>query len=139
MQFQLLTLAGTLYEDDAVEVVVRTATGEIGILPNHEALTSIVLPGPVTVKSTSGESDTFVTFGGLIEIDGEMCRLLADEAEHSDDLIVHEIEEALAKAEALRVGAKDKHELAHALNLVDRHTVRLNVARIKRRHRTREQ
>ncbi len=139
MQFQLLTLAGTLYEDDAAEVVVLTATGEIGVLPNHEALTSIVLPGPVTVKSTSGESDTFVTFGGLLEIDGTTCRLLADEAEHSDDLIEREIEDALVKAKAMQEGAKDKHELAHALNLIDRHTVRLNVARIKRRHRTREQ
>jgi F-type H+-transporting ATPase subunit epsilon len=134
MIFRLLTLSGIKYNDEASEVVLKTASGDIGVLPHHEALTSIVLAGPVIVTKISGNFDTFVTFGGILEVDGDVCVLLADEAEHSDELIEHEIEDALAKAKIMQAGAKDKYELAHAQSLVDRHSVRLNVARIKRRH-----
>jgi hypothetical protein len=42
---------------------------------------------------------------------------------------------ALARAMELRDKAKDQVELDHALELVDRHSVRLKVAELHRRHR----
>jgi F-type H+-transporting ATPase subunit epsilon len=137
MRFRLLTLTGSKYADDIAEVIVPTESGEIGILPNHEDITSIVVPGAVTVRKITGQTDTFVTFGGLVQVEGDVCKLLSDQAEHSDELIESEIEVALAQAQALQSAAKDKHELAQAQSLIDRHTVRLDVARIKRRkHRS---
>jgi F0F1-type ATP synthase epsilon subunit len=93
--------------------------------------------GPVTVKPAQGREQTFATYGGMLEIQDNRVRLLADEAEHADELVAKEVEAALAEARALKAAAKDKHELARAQELIDRQTVRLGVARLSRRHRER--
>jgi F-type H+-transporting ATPase subunit epsilon len=133
MEFELLTLAGTKYKGEARSVHVRTATGEMGILPHHENLTTIVLPGAITITTPSGV-EHLASFGGLLQVTDNHVRLLADEAEHADELIHHEIEAALEYAKSLQASAKTKHELHHAQTLIDRHAVRLHVAGLRRRH-----
>lgn len=134
MQFELLTLTGAKYSGEATEVVVNTASGSIAVYALHEPLTTIVLPGSISVTDKSGKTEDFTTFGGILEFQDNVCRILSDESEHSDELVEKEIEEALAAALKQQENTKDKKELAYAQSLVDRHTVRLNVARLKRRH-----
>ncbi len=137
MRFELLTLTGSKYDGEVAEVSLATASGQIGILPHHEPLTAVAVAGPVVVRPRSGRAELFATFGGLLEVNADGVRLLADEAEHADDLIESEIQAALKKAEELKAKAKDKHALHRAEELIDRHEVRLEVARMKRRHRSR--
>jgi F-type H+-transporting ATPase subunit epsilon len=134
MQFELLTLTGAKYSGEATEVVVNTASGSIAVYALHEPLTTIVLPGSISVTNKAGKTENFTTFGGILEFQDNVCRILSDESEHSDELVEKEIEEALAAAIKQQENTKDKKELAYAQSLVDRHTVRLNVARLKRRH-----
>jgi len=135
MHFELLTLSGTKFNGDVKQVTLRTTDGDIGILPNHESLTAAVAPGAVTVYKPGGASEAFAVFGGLLEVSAERVRLLADEAEHAEELITQQIEQALKHAEALKAAAKDKVELARAQELVDREVVRLGVAKMRRRAR----
>ncbi len=137
MRFELLTLTGAKYRGEVAEVSLRTADGQIGVLPHHEPLTAVTVPGPVIIRPKSGRAELFATFGGLLEVTADGVRLLADEAEHADDLIASEIEAALKKAEELKAKAKDKHALHRAEELIDRHEVRLEVTRLKHRHRSR--
>ena len=134
MNFELLTLTGTKFSGDASQVTLRTTEGDIGILPNHEPLTAAVAPGPVTVYQKGGKNEAFAVFGGLLEVTAERVWLLADEAEHEEELVQHQIEMALKHAETLKAAAKDKVELARAQELVDREVVRLGVAKMRRRH-----
>ncbi len=134
MHFELLTLTGAKFQGEVTQVSLTTVDGQIGILPHHEELTAIAVPGPVRVRERGGKESVFATFGGLLEIDPDgTTRLLADEAEHADELVQAEIEKALEMAEQLKAAAKDKHELARAQQLVDRQTVRLGVAKLRRR------
>jgi len=100
-------------------------------------LVARVLAGPVTVKTGKGEPQVFATFGGLLEITEQHVRLMADEADHADDLVASEVEAALKRAQELRAKAKDKQELARAQELVDREFVRLGVARLRHHERPR--
>ncbi|HUD11668.1 MAG TPA: ATP synthase F1 subunit epsilon [Candidatus Saccharimonadia bacterium] len=134
MRFELLTLAGVKYAGDVTQVSLTTVDGEIGILPHHERLTAIAAPGPVTVR-VGAKKEVFATFGGLLEVTAERVRLLSDEADHLDDLIESEIEAAIELAQALKSAAKDKRELSHAQQMIDRQAVRLNVARMRRHGR----
>lgn len=134
MKFELLTLNGAKFNGEATEVVVNTASGSIAVYALHEPLTTIVLPGSVSVTTPNGKTEVFTTFGGLLEFENNICRVLSDDSEHSDELVEKEIEEALANAQKQQENAKDKVELAHAQALVDRQMVRLNVAKLKRRH-----
>lgn len=134
MHVRILTMDGAMFDGQAEELAVTTESGDITILPGHEPLLTIVRPGAVHVRSETGEQ-TYVTFGGMLEVDGAHADLLSDEAEHSDALVEHEIEEALAHARQLVENAKDKKSLHHAQTLVDRHAVRLGVARLRRRRK----
>jgi F-type H+-transporting ATPase subunit epsilon len=137
MQFELLTLTGAKYSGEATEVVVNTASGSIAVYAMHEPLTTIVLPGSISVMNKAGKTEVYTTFGGLLEFQDNVCRVLSDESEHSEELVEKEIEDALNAALKQQENAKDKHELAHAQALVDRHTVRLGVAKLKRHRRER--
>jgi F-type H+-transporting ATPase subunit epsilon len=135
MRFELLTLGGSKFAGTAASVQLTTVDGEIGILPHHESLVAQVKGGPVIVKVPGGGTEIFATFGGLLEVENNVVRLLADEADHAEELVAEEIEAALARAKELRASAKDKHELARAQEQIDRQAVRLGVARMHRRIR----
>lgn len=135
MLVELLTLNGVKYSGDAKEVQIITPSGAMTVLPHHEPLTAISVSGPLTIVDDKGEEQVFASFGGLIEIENNHVRLLSDEAEHSDELIESEIQQALAMAEKLKKSAKDRKELHHAQTLIDRHIVRLEVSKVRRRRR----
>lgn len=138
MKLELVTLEGVKYSEEAYEVVLPTASGQITVLPNHEPLLSVLVPGVVTVRKAKGDADThlehFATFGGVLEVSGDAVRVLVDEAESGD---VSEQEELAAQqaAKKLLAEAKDQVELDKAQALVDRSAVRLQVAQLRRRHR----
>ena len=72
--------------DDAVDVVtVPTASGEVGILPNHAPLISSLKPG-VLSYSTKGATEKMVIAGGFVEVNSNKVSILADVAERSDEI-----------------------------------------------------
>lgn len=72
--------------DDAVEVVtIPTASGEVGILPNHAPLISTLKPG-ILSYTTKGATERMVIAGGFIEINSNKVSILADVAERSDEI-----------------------------------------------------
>ena len=137
MRFELLTLNGAMFQGEADEVQLTTSNGEIGILPHHEPLVAAVMPGAVTIRTSKAAPEVFATYGGLLEVTKDYVRRLADEADHEGELVASEIEAALAQAKKARENAKDKTELANAQRVIDRSTVRLGVARMRRTHHER--
>ena len=135
MKFELLTVTGARYEGEIDEVSVMTSAGQVAILPHHEPLTSVVAPGAVVVTPKSGKPELFATFGGLLEVTPDHVRILTDEAEPADELVESEIQAAIAEAHRLIASAKDAPQLAHANRMLDRSSVRLGVARLKRHRR----
>jgi F-type H+-transporting ATPase subunit epsilon len=133
VDFSLITLAGTQYHDNVSEVLLRTSEGDAVIMPHHEPLTAVVLGGPLTIRSKSKKEDIFAIYGGILEIEDNRATLLADEADHIDTLIESNIAEALKLAENLKNNAQSKSELQRAKQIVDRHAIRLDVSRIRRR------
>ena len=136
MKVQVLTLSGQKYSNEAKEIMIRTREGDMVILPNHEPFTGIIEPSPLTIIDSHGNEDIFSVFGGIVDVEsnGEV-KVLVDEAEHADDLIEAEIEEAIHLAHELKAAAKDRDALHQAQTLIDRHRVRLNVVRVRRHKR----
>jgi F-type H+-transporting ATPase subunit epsilon len=139
MQFELVSLDGVKFSEDAYAVVLPTASGQVTIMPGHEALLSVVTPGVVTIRRKKGDADThlehFATYGGVLEVSDGYARVLVDEATHGDDVNEAEAEKAHQAALDLRKNAKDQVELDKAQALVDRQAVRLAVAQVRRRNR----
>ncbi|HWT55945.1 MAG TPA: ATP synthase F1 subunit epsilon [Candidatus Microsaccharimonas sp.] len=138
IHFQLVALSGTKFDDDVYEVVLPTLDGEIGVLQDHMPLVSVATYGAIAVRREAKDSDSqrefFATNGGVVEVSGNVLRVLVDEADHADDINSAEAEAAHERALKMKAEAKDQVSLEHAQALVDRQAVRLQVAGLKRRH-----
>jgi F-type H+-transporting ATPase subunit epsilon len=138
MNLKLVTLLGVKMDKDVYEVILPTAEGEIAVFPDHEPLVAVIVAGAITVRYNKGDTDDkledFAISGGVADISGKTIRVLVDEAVGSDDIIEAESQAALKRAIEMRDNAKDQIELEKAHQLVDRHSVRLKVAELRRRH-----
>ncbi len=135
MQFDLLTLRGVAFSGVIREISLATAAGQIAILPSHEALTAIVTSGPVAITEAGRPVRYFAAFGGIVEVTRDGVKLLADEAEPAEEIIELEVEAALARATEERERAVSTHQIRQITETTRRHLVRLEVARLHRRHR----
>ncbi len=137
MRFDLITLSGVKYSADAYSVQLPTASGIETVLPSHEPLMSVLVPGVISVRRQPKDPETsvehYATYGGVVEVSGDVVRVLVDEADQGDDINEAEAEKARAFAEDLLKKAGSQVELEHAQSMVDRHAVRLQVAQLKRR------
>ena len=137
MNLQLITLLGVKVDQEVYEVILPTADGEIAVFPGHEPLVTLAVPGAIAVRYKKGDDalEYFAITGGVIEISQTAIRVLVDEADHGEDIIEAESQAALERALEMRDNAQDQVELEKAHQLVDRHSVRLKVAGLRRRHR----
>lgn len=138
MNFKLVSLLGVKVNKEVYELIIPTSTGEIAVFPGHEPLIALAVPGIVYVRHNKGDDDSkmeyFAISSGVVEISQKSVCILVDEAVHSTDVIEAETRAALDRAIELRDNAKDQVELDKAHQLVDRHSVRLKVADLRRHH-----
>ncbi|MDB5186705.1 MAG: atpC [Candidatus Saccharibacteria bacterium] len=138
MNLELITLLGKKVDQEVYEVIIPTADGEIAVFPGHEPLVGIAVPGAIAIRTNKGDDDSKLDYyaisGGVIEISQKHVRVLVDEADASSDIVEAETKAALDRAIKMRDSAKNQVELEKAHELVDRHTVRLKVAGLRRRH-----
>ena len=136
---QLITLQGIRVDQDIYELIAPTSTGEIAVFPGHEPLVTLAVPGALAVRHKKEDRDEaleyFAISGGVVEINQHAVRVLVDEADHGDDIIEAESKAALQRAMKQRDEAANQVELDKAIQLIDRHEVRLRVADLNRRRR----
>lgn len=141
IHFELVTLDGVKFAQEVYEVILPTPDGYIAVLPHHSPIVSIAVPGIISIRHKQGEYDElmerFATNGGVIEVVNNKVRVLADEADHEDEINEAEAQKAFDRAQELRSKAKDQVSLDHAQSLIDRQSVRLKVAELKRHRRSR--
>src|SRR4051812_4918113 len=101
-RFQLVSLTGAKFDDDVYEVTLPTLDGEIGVLEGHLPLISVAKTGDIAVRRGEKDSDAnrefFATNGGVIEVAEGVLHVLADEADHADDINEAEAEAAIERA-----------------------------------------
>ena len=140
MHLQLITLTGVRVDEDIYEISAPTAAGPISVFPGHEPLVSVAVPGALAVRYKKEDSDAkleyFAISGGVIEINQTAVRVLVDEADQGDDIIEAESQAALDRALKMKSEAKNQVDIDHAKQLIDRHTVRLQVAGLRRHKRS---
>lgn len=138
IHLQIVTLTGTKFDDDVYEVILPTLDGEIGVLPGHMPLISVATNGVISVRRKSKDPvsarEYFATNGGVIEVSSNTLRIIVDEADHADEINEAEAEAAHQRAMQMKAEAKDQVSLDHAQALLDRSSIRLQVAGLKRRH-----
>jgi F-type H+-transporting ATPase subunit epsilon len=98
----------------SVEMVVATGElGEIGIVPGHAPLLTVLRPGEVRITHPGGEQEIYYVSGGMLEVQPYHVSILADVAERAQNL--DEAEALAAKTRAEEAMANKNTELNYAL------------------------
>ncbi|MBW3613538.1 MAG: ATP synthase F1 subunit epsilon, partial [Chloroflexi bacterium] len=85
--------------------------GQLGILPNHTPLISALGIGELRIKK-SGTEQSMLISGGFVEVRADKVIVMADLAEHSEEIDEARAAEARKQAEAELSEAKDPVDIA---------------------------
>ncbi len=131
MLFEMVTVEKLLFSDQVESIVAPGEAGELGILPHHAPLLSILRAGELRVTQ-DGQEQAIVITGGFLEVLDNKVTVLADAAERADDIQLERAEEAVRRAEE-RIASRDADlDLERALGSLRRAQVRVTVARRRR-------
>ncbi|OIO07585.1 ATP synthase F1 subunit epsilon [Candidatus Falkowbacteria bacterium CG_4_10_14_0_2_um_filter_41_15] len=102
IKFEIVTPERIVLKEEALQVTIPTQSGEITILPDHIPLVSILSPGVIELKKSTGENEVISVSGGFVEVLKNKIVILADTAELAVELDEKRIEEARQKAEEMK-------------------------------------
>jgi len=125
-----------LVEDDVDMVVAPGVEGQLGILPQHAALVTTLMPGELRIVKGGVEED-FAISGGFLQIGANVVTVLADTAERSEEIDITRAEEARRRAVDELANPRPAANMAALQSSMLRSSVRLRVA--QRRNRGRAQ
>ena len=131
MRLEIVTAERLVYSEEIEVLVAPGIDGELGILPSHAPLLTELKPGEIRV--VKDREDTYMAVsGGFMEVLGNKITILADTAEHIEEIDIERAEEALKNAEE-RVSARTSDmDMERGLASMRKSQARLRVARRRR-------
>ena len=99
IRLEIVSPERMVYNDDVDMVIVPGRNGQLGILPHHTRLISALGIGELRIKKGGTETLMFIS-GGFVEVRPDKVIIMADLAEHSDEIDETKAVEARKRAEA---------------------------------------
>ena len=141
MQLEIITPEKTVFKEEIDEVLVPTDKGQIGILPHHVNLITNLTHGEMIIKA-NGKNRVLAVAGGFLEVKDNKVTILADYAEHAENINTQKALEAKNRAEEILKNKKDilpQEDLIRAQAELRRALLDLHIAQNhdKRHHKSR--
>ncbi len=135
LKLSIVTADRTVMErDDVTRLVVPGADGQLTLLPSHAALMTSLALGEMIAYTSEG-LEPIAIHGGFLQIANDEVKVLADAAEHADDISEDRADEARSRAQDRITGREPVGEgqldLLRAQLAVQRALLRLKVRRRK--------
>ncbi len=131
MQLQIITAEREVFSGDVDALVAPGVAGQLGILPSHAPLMTVLQPGELMVRA-GGEESYLALGGGYMEVLGNRVTILADAAEDVDEIDEARAQQAVERARQ-RIANRDTDvELERAVASLRRAQVRVTVAQRRR-------
>ena len=132
LRLDIITAERHAFADDVNAVVAPGIEGQLGILPHHAPLMTILQPGELLIRKDNEETYMALT-GGFLEVRPDKVVILADTCERAEEIDVSRAEEAKSRAEERLQGHPPKLDDARAEAALRRSLIRLRVAERRRR------
>ena len=111
LKLEIVSPERLAYTDEVDMVVVPGIDGELGILPHHTRLISALGVGELRIKKGGAEQSMLIS-GGFVEVRPDKVVVLADLAEHSEEIDEARATEARRQAEAELQQAQEPADIA---------------------------
>lgn len=113
LQIELVAADRTVWSGPAREVIARTTEGDVGVLPGHAPLLSVLAPGVVRIVAEDGD----VTYGavgtGFLSVADNRVSILSEDTSLAEEIdtervkaMLHDASEAEDYTEVRRLEAK---------------------------------
>jgi F-type H+-transporting ATPase subunit epsilon len=130
---RVVSVERSLFEGDVEYMIANGADGELGVLARHAPLMTILKPGPLRIQEVyAGPEQVLFVGGGFLEVLPDRVTVLADVAEHAEEISIERAEEARRRAQEKLAGTlttAEETEFQNALAVAD---ARLRLARMRR-------
>jgi len=136
LKVDIVTAERVVYSEDVDIVIAPGVEGQLGILPHHAPLMTILQAGELVVRK-GGQEESLAISGGFLEVRPDRVIVLADSAERAEEIDVTRAEAARKRAEERlhdrKTAGRDETRAEAALR---RAIARLSVAdKMKRRRK----
>ena len=103
LQVELVAADRLVWSGEAKMVIARTTEGDVGVLPNHAPMLSLMVDGVVDVQTPEGETWVAAVDAGFLSVANNRISILSEHAEMSHEIDLekarHELERAKAAGE----------------------------------------
>ena len=130
---EIVTPERLAYSDTVDAVVLPGSEGELGVLPHHAPLVSMLGVGELRIRK-DGTEESFAIVGGFLQVRPDKVVVMAETADLASEIDLEKAQEARREAErALETGYHEGADLAAARAALQQALLRIRVA--ERRHR----
>jgi F-type H+-transporting ATPase subunit epsilon len=131
-KLEIVTAEKMVYSDEVSALIVWGVEGQLGILPHHAPLMTMLQPGDLVIKKEK-EEEVLAISGGFLEVRPDKVIVLADACERVDEIDIARAEEAKRRAQETMKAGPLTAEAAVAEAALRRSLARLKVAERRRR------
>ena len=131
---EIVTPERLAYSDTVDAVNLPGIEGELGVLPHHAPLVSMLGLGELRIRK-GGSEESFAIVGGFLQVRPDRVVVMAETADMASEIDLEKAQEARREAERMLEGAvqTDAVDLAAARASLQHALLRIRVA--ERRHR----
>jgi F-type H+-transporting ATPase subunit epsilon len=112
MRVELVAADRLVWSGEATQVIARTTEGDVGVLPNHAPMLSLMVDGVVDVTTTDGETWIAAVDAGFLSVAGNRISILAEHAEMAHDIDLEKARQDLERAQEAGENSDDAAEAA---------------------------
>lgn len=112
LQVELVAADRLVWSGEAKMVIARTSEGDVGILPHHAPMLSLMVDGVVDVQTGDGETWVAAVDAGFLSVAHNHISILSEHAEMSHEI---DLENARADLERARSAGENDDEAEAAV------------------------
>ncbi|WP_445258012.1 F0F1 ATP synthase subunit epsilon [Nocardioides aurantiacus] len=98
IRVELVAADRLVWSGDATRVIARTTEGDVGILPHHAPLLSLMVDGVVDIQTTDGETWVAAVDAGFLSVAHNRVSILSERAEMSHEINLEQARHDLERA-----------------------------------------
>jgi F-type H+-transporting ATPase subunit epsilon len=129
---EIVTPERLAYSDEVDSVQVPGSEGELGILPHHAPLLSMLGVGELRIRK-GGAEESFAIVGGFVQVRPDKVVVMAETADMASEIDLERAQAARHEAERALESGQEPADLARARAALQAALLRIRVA--ERRHR----
>jgi F-type H+-transporting ATPase subunit epsilon len=100
LQVELVAADRLVWSGEAKMVIARTTEGDVGILPHHAPMLSLLVDGVVDVQTGDGETWVAAVDAGFLSVAGNRISILSEHAEMSHEIDLEKARKDLERAKS---------------------------------------